>query len=126
LEGVTPGYRWGSRYSIYTGLPAVAGWDWHQRQQRGKFGYLVTKRQQDVTTFYESADPAEQTAILDRYDVRYVVLGQLERNYFPGQGLANIERGLNGRLQKAFDNGSTTIYHVTPKPIPGSPLAKAP
>jgi YYY domain-containing protein len=126
LEGVTPGYRWGSRYSIYTGLPAVAGWDWHQRQQRGKFGYLVTKRQQDVTTFYESADPTEQVAILDRYDVRYVVLGQLERNYFPGPGLANIEAGLNGRLQKVFDNGSTAIYAVTPRPIPGPPLATAP
>ncbi len=125
MEGVTPGYRWGSRYSIYTGLPAVAGWDWHQRQQRGKFGYLVTKRQQDVVTFYESAEPAEQVAILDRYDVRYVVLGQLERNYFPGPGLANIEAGLNGRLQKVFDNGSTAIYAVTPRPIPGPPLASA-
>lgn len=125
IEGVTPGYRWGSRYSIYTGLPAVAGWDWHQRQQRGKFGYLVTKRQEDVTTFYESADPAEQIAVLDRYDVRYVVLGQLERNYFPGPGLTNIEAGLNGRLQKVFDNGSTAIYAVAPKPIPGPPRASA-
>ncbi len=125
MEGVTPGYRWGSRYSTYTGLPAVAGWDWHQRQQRGKFGDLVTKRQQDVVTFYESAEPAEQVAILDRYDVRYVVLGQLERNYFPGPGLANIEAGLNGRLQKVFDNGSTAIYAVTPRPIPGPPLASA-
>lgn len=126
MEGVTPGYRWGSRYSIYTGLPAVAGWDWHQRQQRGKYGVLVTKRQQDVTSFYTSADPAEQTAILDRYDVRYVIVGELERNYFPGSGLENIASGLNGRLDKTFDNGSTAIYRVTPKPIPGPPLARAP
>ncbi len=115
IEGVTPGYRWGGRISINTGLPAVIGWDWHQRQQRGRFGAAVAVRTKDVTTFFNSSDAEEQVGILERYEVRYVVVGRLERNYFPGQGLANIDAGLDGRLVPVFRGVGTTVYEHIPR-----------
>lgn len=112
IEAVTPEYRWGSRISIYTGLPAVAGWNWHQRQQRGDFAQMVLDRQREVQDFYSTPDVALAQRILDRYDVAYVIVGQLERGYYPPEGIAKIEAGLGGMLTLVFDNGGTQIYRV--------------
>ena len=56
LEGSAPLYHWGSRYSIYTGLPTVLGWDWHQKQQRIGYTERVDQRQREVNRFYETPD----------------------------------------------------------------------
>ncbi len=112
IEGVAPFYRWGSRFNINTGLPAVAGWDWHQKQQRGKLSLLVDQRHEEVRVFYNTSDVAEAQRILKRYDVRYAVVGTLERLYFPGDGLAKLEGGLGGMLRLAYEHGSTQVYEV--------------
>jgi YYY domain-containing protein len=115
LEGNTLEYHWGSRYTIYTGLPGVVGWNWHQRQQRGKLPTEpVTDRIQEITVFYNTLDPEQAINILRKYDVRYFVVGQLEQQYYPGQGLDKFEE-LNGSLwQAVYHDRHTTIYEVLP------------
>jgi uncharacterized membrane protein len=50
-------YRWGSRYTINTGLPSVVGWEWHQQQQRAvNPGTWVTERIAEVDDFYLTTD----------------------------------------------------------------------
>ncbi len=114
MEAVTTPqlYRWGSRFAINTGLPAVAGWDHHQRQQRGEFSALVDQRHDDVRLFYNTSDAVEAQLILKKYDVRYMVVGELERLYFPGGGLAKFEAGLGGMIQLVFEAGGTRVYEV--------------
>jgi YYY domain-containing protein len=83
VEANTPEYRWGSRFTIYTGLPGVLGWNWHQRQQRAVGGdQVVVDRALDINDFYLTRSVDEAMAFLKRYDVTYVIVGQLERIYF--------------------------------------------
>ena len=115
VEGRAELYRWGGRFSIYTGLPTVVGWDWHQTQQRGDLAYMVQQRVIELDNFYNATDATSALRFLDTYDVRYVILGRLERYYYNPDGLAKLEAGLNGALEVAFQNESLTIYEVHPE-----------
>jgi len=113
VEANTPLYRWGSRYSIYTGLPTVLGWDWHQTQQRG-FSPVseIADRMQEIRMFYLMDDLEVTQSFLRDYKVEYIVVGQLERNYFPGAGLNKFE-DLNGVLwEEVYRDRETVIYRV--------------
>jgi YYY domain-containing protein len=114
LEGQTPEYRWGGRYSINTGLPTVLGWNWHQRQQRAAADdQQVWNRAQDVATIYNTplVDLAE--SLLHEYGVQYIVVGPLERAYYDPIGLEKFERlAGEGRLQVVFHNEGVTIYKL--------------
>ena len=112
LEGLAPLYHWGARYSIYTGLPAVLGWDWHQKQQRAGYVERVDQRQRDVNRFYESTDPEVARTFMDRYDVAFIVVGGLERAYYPAAGLAKFDRLVGSGLEVVYRQGGVTIYQV--------------
>jgi uncharacterized membrane protein len=113
VEANTPLYRWGGRFSIYTGLPTVLGWDWHQTQQRG-FSQVtrIPTRQQAVQLFYLMDDRTITEGFLREYKVEYVILGQLERNYYPGAGLDKFERWEGDLWQEVYRNEQTVIYKV--------------
>ena len=110
LEGVTPTYRWGSRISVYTGLPSVVGWQWHQEQQRWNHRSEVGRRIADVNTIYSTADPQEALSLLQRYGVGIVYVGQLERLYYPGIGLRKFEEDLIDDLELVFESNQVSIY----------------
>jgi uncharacterized membrane protein len=111
LEGVTTQYRWGSRISIYTGLPTLVGWPWHQMQQRGNT-YMVEGRQRVVREIYSTASEARALELLREYGVEYVVVGKLERLYYPEAGLAKFERMVGRGLTLEYENPGVRIYRV--------------
>ena len=112
VEANTPIYRWGGRVSIYTGLPSVAGWQWHQEQQRWDYRQDVAHRVYQVNTLYETEDPARALAVIERYDVDYVYVGELERRYYPEAGIAKFEGALRPFLEPVYANEEVTLYRV--------------
>ncbi len=106
-------YRWGSRYTIYTGLPGVVGWEWHQQQQRAvNPGTWVTNRIMEIDNFYLTNDFSQAAAFLRKYNVQYIVVGQQERGHYPGPGLDKFVQ-LNGSLwQEVYRDRDTVIYKV--------------
>ena len=120
-------YQWHSRFSIYTGLPDVVGWEWHEEQQRVLFTSDVQNRGRvEVDGFYTTTDPQAALAFLHKYNVRYIIVGQLERaKYAPGASLGPVPAGgpdgllkfdtYNGTYwHEVYRDGKTVIYEVNP------------
>jgi len=108
-------YKWGSRIAINTGLPSVIGWDWHQTQQRGLFDMsaFVRQRGANVNAFYNTLDIDTALRILNFYNVRYIIVGTLERVYYPAASLAKFERMEElGMLREVYRDGDDVIYEV--------------
>jgi uncharacterized membrane protein len=107
-------YRWGSRYSIYTGLPGVVGWEWHQQQQRAVLsGSMISDRIQEVNFFYQTTDLDLAADFLRRYDVGYIILGQQERAHYSGPGLEKFDAADGVLWKSVYRQGDTVIYEVT-------------
>jgi len=112
LEANTPLYRWGSRISIYTGLPTVIGWDWHQKQQRSILpGQIIDRRIEDVRTIYNSPDPIQAASLLSYYHVKYIYVGPLEHLYYDANGLAKFDQPTD-LWSLVYQNDQVKIYQV--------------
>tara|TARA_B100000674_G_scaffold174611_1_gene141172 strand:- start:1099 stop:2322 length:1224 start_codon:yes stop_codon:yes gene_type:complete len=110
IEGNGPLYSWSSRFSIYTGLPSVIGWDWHQVQQRGYDRSLINDRINDVDEFYSTDKIEKKIEIIDKYNVNLIVVGRLEKNKYPNSGLKNLKA--NKYFEVIYENEETIILEV--------------
>ncbi len=105
-EAVGGQYSEYARAATYSGQPNVIGWPGHEGQWRG--GYTeVGSRPEDMRALYETRIWDEAKSILDKYDVNYVYVGNLER------GTYNLfEEKFRLHLPVVYEQGSVTIYVV--------------
>ena len=113
IEGHGGLYSWTSRFSIYTGLPTVLGWDYHQMQQRGIMADdAVGKRARDVELFYQTTDPVTTEALIREYGVKYIVLGRYERALYFAEGVEKFKAWDGLLWDVVYQDGQTTLYKV--------------
>ncbi|MCJ7826125.1 DUF2298 domain-containing protein [Patescibacteria group bacterium] len=93
--------------SAFAGVPTVVGWAVHEWLWRGSYD-VVAPRREDVKTIYESGDVNAVRSILNKYNVRYVLVGKLEREKF-----TNIREDVIAKIGSvAFQSRSTVVYDV--------------
>ncbi len=113
LEAHHHQYHWTSRVAGYTGLPTVLGWPWHQIQQRPPYADAVQERSRDIREIYSTADVGRAQELLSKYEVEYIVVGELEQAHYPGSGLHKFEQMVGKELVfPVFRNQGVNIYWV--------------
>jgi len=113
VEANSVEYHWGTRFTIYTGLPGVVGWNWHQRQQRTVTPHdWVFERVEAVHEFYLTEDLDWTQDFLEKYDVNYIIFGQLEQAKYAGPGLEKFEAQDGVLWDEVFRDRQTVIYEV--------------
>lgn len=102
-EAVGNDYTEAARISAATGAPAILGWGGHEDQWRGSSAPRAG-RFEDVNALY-SGEISRLREIVEKYDVTYIVVGDLERRTY---GEPALQRFVE--MPVAFQSGTVTIY----------------
>jgi uncharacterized membrane protein len=114
-ESIGGSYTAHARFATHSGQPTVLGWVGHEQQWRGGFKEIGS-REDDITRLYCSSNWLETRSIMKQYDIRYIVVGKLERTtYMPAK--RSCPTGLNEAkfihyLTLAFQQGEISIYET--------------
>jgi uncharacterized membrane protein len=100
-----------AQVSASSGLPTVLGWPWHEVQWRNGDAQLLQQlqeREADIDTIYATADVDQARALLEKYKVRYVYVGGLERSRYGPESIAKFA----ALGQAVFQQDDVTIYQL--------------
>ena len=93
-----------SRFSTFTGIPTVIGWNGHETQWRGGQPELLNQivpRAGDVSSMYGDPDPATNP-LFDQYGITLMVVGDLESTARVSRAAVNRTARLPGRSSRSM------------------------
>ena len=112
LEAVGDSYTDFARIAANTGLPTVLGWPVHEWLWRGSWGDpvqpesrvlrefgsdSVAQRVEEVRQIYEASSAEEAQELLHKYNVKYIYIGNMEREKYPDLRLDQYVESLGYR-----------------------------
>ena len=107
VEAVGGDYTGYGRISAATGKAGVLGWKGHEIQWRGSHEAFAG-REEAIAAIYSGSDPAEARRLLEHYGVRYVYLGDRERQTY---GVSELPQ-YGEFLKTAFHQDGVIVYEV--------------
>ncbi|MBX7145391.1 MAG: phospholipid carrier-dependent glycosyltransferase [Oligoflexia bacterium] len=115
VEANGPSYQHFTRIGMNTGLPTVLGWNYHVIQ-RGTSGSSVRAREEAIRAIYSSSNMDAVMTYLRLYHVRYIFLGEIERQLFAhgSYDQAGLDKfnSYPEIFHKVFEAGQTQIFEV--------------
>jgi uncharacterized membrane protein len=109
LEAAGDSYTDSDLVSAYTGFPTVVGWFVHEWLWRGASA-IPQERFDAVEQIYASTDIYYTQQLLQKFKVKYIIVGPLEMIKYPNINLDKI----NKVAKPVFNSQDTTIYEVNP------------
>lgn len=107
LEAQGDSYTDHARVSANTGLPTVLGWTVHEWLWRGTYS-IPAPRIEEIKKIYETTNATEAKQLLQKYNVKYIFVGALERQKYP----AFSEDKFKQLGKVVYQNGTTRIYQI--------------
>ena len=107
LEADGLSYSDNCRISMATGLPTIVGWFTHEHLWRNSPD-IVSQKVAEVKKVYEDGNLEDTTSILKKYNIKYIIIGKLEREKYT----ALNESKLLSLGTIAFDSATTKIIEV--------------
>ncbi len=102
-------YTYNGRISAFTGLPTLLGWGGHEQQWRGNY-VEPARREPDIKTLFDSTNAQAAQGVIQQYKVRYVIVGQTERQKYSPEGLEKF----NQICTVVFQKGQSMVYQCNP------------
>ena len=107
IEAVGDDYTDFGRISAATGRAGVLGWKGHEIQWRGSHEAFAG-REEAISAIYSGNDPAEARRLIELYGVRYVYLGDRERQTYNVSDLPQYGEF----LKTAFHQDGVIVYEM--------------
>ncbi|HLW01355.1 MAG TPA: DUF2298 domain-containing protein [Ktedonobacterales bacterium] len=100
--------------AVFTGLPTVLGWGYHEYQWRVNWltnpvnAADFNRRSADLDTIYTSSDAGQVMRLLHHYNASYLYVGSLEHQKYPKADLSRFAQFLT----VVYQAEGVTIYHI--------------
>jgi uncharacterized membrane protein len=108
VEAVGDSYTTFNQISMATGLPTIEGWIVHEWLWRGGYD-APAARQNEVEIIYTSVDSQEVKSILDKYQIKYIIVGAKEYEKYPDLDPDKFDL-VDAKV--VFESGQTRIYQL--------------